>query len=462
VLSIVLAFVGSAHAGGYYYPDSGVIANGRGCAMAAGADGQFAQYYNPAGLVRMKRPTLNIGYSAIKQAVTFDRWEDPPPGEVDGQIVDPEPFFYPTAKNEGGRFGVPELGFATPIGKNFGFAFGFTSGFAPDYVFDAAGPQRYTIIDNLIWNFQIGPSLAWRPVPAVSIGLGLQWQVLRVNENLKVTTSGSDDPAGDVNVVARVWDKFTPGFNAGVIVEPVPQLSIGVSVQPATKYKARGDGKLDFTDWGSAQYLDKPVWTDDDIGLNLDIPTFLRTGVAVRPVDGLELEADFDYETWSSLADITVTDIDVVVTGPGLICNPDSGGCPVADTIALPAGFQDAFSVRLGAEYAIGEIAHVRAGGFYESSSLDVQSVSVALVDTPKFMEGAGASLYLLKDHNLVIDGYASFIEYKNLEIRDSTVSQINVYGGGESIVGNGDIKSFGSAFGGAVRWQFGKEPAAP
>lgn len=426
-----------AFAGGYYYADSGIIANGRGCAYVAGADGQFAQYYNPAGLVRVNRPTFNIGMSGVKQGISFTRYD-----------VDTETFQDPV-ENQGGLFAVPELGFATPIGDDFALGFGFTSGFSPAYQFPEDGAQRYTIIDTTIWNFQIGPTLAWRPVDWFAFAIGPQWQALRVDEKLKVTISGRDDPSGDVSVDAQTWDKFQPGVNAGVLVEPVKQLSIGAMVQPGAQFDAHGPGVLDFTGNALEDLLDQTVYTDEDIALALKLPWFIRTGVAVRPRDDLELEVDFVYETWSAIKEITVTDIDIHVTGAnGLI------DTPVESTIELPAGFHDTWSVRLGGEWQPKPWLEVRTGGFFERSSLDPDGVSVALIDTPKVMLGAGTSVHVWEDR-LVIDGAISTVFYQDLEIRDSTVHQINVYGGGEAIVGNGDIASQGLALGLALRWQF-------
>lgn len=437
---IIALFALPALAGGYYYADSGIIANGRGCAYVAGADSQFAQYYNPAGLVRIVRPTFNFGASGTKQAISFARYD----ASTD-TLAPPE-------KNEGGFFAVPELGFATPIGKNFGFAVGFTSGLSPAYQFPADGAQRYTIIDTTIWNFQIGPTLAWRPDPHFAIGIGPQWQILRLEDQLKVTISGRDDPSGDVSVDANVWDKFTPSVNVGVLVEPIPQLSIGAMVQPGSNYNGKGKGTLDFTGSALENLLDQKVYTDDAISLAIQLPWFIRTGVAVRPVPNLEIEGDFFYETWSALGDIVVSDINVTVTGANGAFNQ-----PVQDTIALPAGFRDAWSARAGVEGRANPWLELRTGGFYESSSLTPQQVSVALVDTPKWMVGGGSSFHLFGDQ-VVLDDYMSVVLYKSLSIRDSTVHQINVMGGDEAIVGNGDITSTGLSLGAAIRIQPGKD----
>jgi long-chain fatty acid transport protein len=427
-----------ALAGGYYYPDSGIVAYGRGGAFVAGADNQYAQYYNPAGLVRLERPTVNVGLSGVQQNVTFTRQSE------DGSFLEP-------AKNLAKPFLIPQLGFATPITEDFGFAFGFYSPYAPDYLYAEDGAQRYTIIDSVIWNFSIGPSLAWQPIPELSVGLGLQWQVLRVEERLKVTISGRDNPDDDVAVDARTLDMFTPGFNVGVLIEPVEILSIGISLQPPTKFKAHGKGELDFSESVLAPLLDQTVYTDDDIALNLALPLVLRAGVAVRPVPELEVELAGFWEQWSVLSDITVEEIDVTVTGPII------GEQPVDETLELPAGFRDVFSVRLGGEYQVTDIFAVRAGGFYETSSLETAKVSVALFDTPKVQLGLGTSL-LLFDH-LGLDTSFAYLLFQSREVRDSEVTQINVLEGEESVVGNGDYTSNGWMVGAQLSWAFGALP---
>lgn len=424
-----------AFAGGYYYPDSGIIAFGRGGAFVAGARGQNAQYYNPAGLVRTERPTLNVGVSGVQQNVTFEREGFEP------------------ADNEATPFVIPQFGFAMPIRDDMGFAFGFYSPFAPDYLYDEDGPQRYTIIDSVVWNISIGPSYAWAPIPEVAIGVGLQWQVLRVEERLKVTYRGDDDPSGDIAVDARTLDVFTPMANFGVIVEPIDEIAIGLSVQPPTKFKARGSGELDFSGSALASALDETVYTDDDIALNISLPLVLRGGIAVRPVDGLEIELASVFEQWSVLEDILVEDIDVTVSGDLI------GEQPVAEELALPAGFRNVASLRLGAEFSPDPMYGFRLGGFYETGSLEASKVSVALYDTEKFQLGGGAS-FLFADH-LGLDLSAAYLYFPNLTVTDSEVTQINVevINDDTAIVGNGDYRSNGWMVGGQLSWAFGPKP---
>ena len=72
-----------------------------------------------------------------------------------------------------------------------------------------------------------------------------------------------------------------------------------------------------------------------------------------------------------------VEDIDVSI-GLG------SASVDVPNEIALPAGFRDSYSLRLGVESQVHEDISVRSGVAWERSALTPQNVSASLVDTSK------------------------------------------------------------------------------
>ena len=455
---MIALLLGVAWGSGYYYSDSGIVGTGRGGAIIAGTDDQFAQHHNPAGLIRIEHPRLNIGMSLVHQNATFARMVHAASGDYLEEPV----------KNEASPFSVPQVGFATPLIRDkLAFAFGFYSPFAPSYTYPDDGPQRYTMIDALIYQGAGGPSLAYRPIKQLTVGVGLQWQFIYVSEDLYVTTSGpngqiggedegEDYPLGDVRVTATVKQIFLPNFNIGVLVEPVEQLSIGFSVQPPSNFKGKGHGVLDFSGHQLADDLDQKVWTDDDISLAISLPWVFATGVAVRPIPALEVEAAFVYQRWSALQDLLVSEIDVTVTGSLF-----DGAIPIADevsdSIGLPAGFRDAVSYRLGAEYDVIPEFTARVGGFYETGALPPENVSVAVLDTNKVQIGGGTTTRLLSER-LILDASFAYLFFPDLEMRTSDVTQINVYGGVEGVVGDGDYTSNGFILGAQASWVFKKK----
>jgi long-chain fatty acid transport protein len=445
---MVILLASAAHAGGYYYSDSGIVATGRGGAFVAGADNQFAQYYNPAGLIRIDAPTVNVGWSGVQQNVGFRRQK-------------PDGGFYDEVRNEASPFDVPELGAAAPIGDRVVAAFGFYSPFAPSSLYDADGPQRYTIIDTGIYQFSIGPSAAVRVNDLLVLGVGLQWQYLDLSESVTITTNDQDDPSGDVGVQAHAVDPFTPNWNAGLLFEPKSWVTVGLAVQPPTHFHAHGPGSLDFSSNVLGNLMDPKKYTDDDITLNIDLPWVVRAGVAVRPVPKLEVEGAVVWQDWSSLADITIEDVDVTVqSDPNSPIPIPPDQAKVADSFSLPAGLRDTVSLRLGVEGAVTDRVELRAGGFWENGSLPPDELSVALVDPAKVQLGAGGSVWVVPKR-IKVDAAFAWLFFPSLEIRDSTVTQIDAGLNPNPtplVVGNGDLRSHGWVLGVAGSVAFSKK----
>jgi long-subunit fatty acid transport protein len=453
---LLLALVLPAQAGGYYYSDSGIVATGRGGAWIAGAHGQFAQYHNPAGLIRTKAPTINVGRSGVQQNVRFDRLVPADDTTATATATGADVRF-DTVENGARAFDVPQLGFVTPLGDHLALAVGFISPFAPSSLYPEEGPQRYTVKDTGIYQFGIGPSLAWQPLPWLTVGGGVQWSYLSLEQTLDITYSGNDDPSGDIAVAAEVVDPFTLTGNLGLLVEPHEAVSVGLSWTPASSYEARGRGTLDFEGNALAFLLDETFYADDDVALSIDLPHVLRAGVAVRPVPTVEIEGAIVWQGWSSLADIEITEIDVEVESQSVLVPEDQR--KVDDRIVLPAGLKDTVSLRLGAEWRVSDGLALRTGGFREGGALTDDEISVALVDPVKWQVGGGASAWT-KGERFRLDLAAATLFFPTLELRDSTVKQIDagVFDDVEpTVVGNGNLSSSGWVVGVQGSWRLGK-----
>ncbi|MFT5460019.1 MAG: long-chain fatty acid transport protein, partial [Myxococcota bacterium] len=320
------------------------------------------------------------------------------------------------------------------------------------------GPQRYSIIDSAVYKFSVGPSMAWRPIPQLAVGAGINWQYFSAAQGVKVTASGVDSPEGDIAVAVQAADTMTFGWNAGILVEPIPQISIGASVTPPSSYVAKGTAKVDFTGSNLAVLLEEDAYVyKDDVLLNIELPWNARMGVAGRPVENVEIEFALGFQTWSSLQDITVSDIDIAVKSPLL---ERTGDNELPDELALPAGLQDVWSYRLGAEWRVNDPLELRVGGFYEPGSVPDRELTVALMDPDKWQIGGGASVYLL-DERLRFDAALAFLLFPDLEIRNSTITQIDAGVLPDiqpATVGNGRIRANGWVFGLQAQASFGKK----
>lgn len=457
-----------AHASAYYFLDSGTRAIGRGGAFVVGADDLSAQYFNPAALDHIDRPTLQLTTWAANQYILFDRADE----SASGLTFDP-------VENESPPIIEPNAGFATKLGgihpvlKNTTFAFGFYTPTAPYLTYPKEGAQRYSLTDALVWQVYAGPSLAQRITPWLTVGAGLQYTFLRVDEDLTASMcfgmdesdksacsdpEGQEDPDNDIQLEVRAWDPVKMSFNAGFIITPVEWLEIGGSVQPPISYRAPGTLKTTFDEdaeitIGSMSLpLDSQVegneFVDDDVTLLVTVPLILRAGVQVHPHEKVRVELDGTYTMWSMLSELRITDLDMHVEGKedGLI--PD--GMDVKEDIVFVTGYQDSWSVRLGGDVQLNDWALVRAGGHFESSAIPDEYVQVNLVDGPKWGVGGGATFTIAKRVALDVSVAEQFMT--NRTITNSKVTQQALFTSltepdkavvvPGKVIGNGDLSS--------------------
>jgi long-chain fatty acid transport protein len=438
----LLLFVAAAHAAGFYVPDSGVRALGRGGAFTAGVDDLSALYWNPAGLARLTGPTAALGLTGVSQLVTFDR------ADSDELAFDP-------VHNHAPPFVVPQVAVGTRY-KAFGLAFGVTTPSAPLYRYPADGAQRAILVASTLERVDVGPQVAWSAGP-VALGIGAAWSVFAVDQTLasSIALGGSDDPRYDVTTRIRGVDAFTPTGSAGVVVAPIDRLRIGASVQPPVTYHAKGSLSTDFTanafytGDGFQQTILEPVAVDDDVTVPIRLPMVARAGVEVHPVEALAIELDGVYERWRTFREERVTDMDLVIQTVG------DDDILVTDDIVLPTPLDDAWSARAGVEWTGARYA-LRGGALFEASAADPTRSSVAIPDGPKAGGTAGVSAMASRGWTFDL-GFGCIVTPRR-ELDRSIVTQVaidpqfgTVQRGG--IVGRGTLSATDLLLGAAVRW---------
>jgi len=458
-LLLLLALPGSARAAAYYYPDSGTRCIARACAIIASVDDLSALYHNPAALVRLREPQVFASLTGVEQYVEFDRADEPDESLAFDPVYNDAPWMAIPALGASATFGLPRTTFAA----------GLVTPQAPDYSYPQDGPQRYILVDALIWQFGVVASAAHRVTDWLSVGAGVGWWVARVEQELAASSGlegmdPTEDPAMDLDIVLRSWDWFTPSANAGALVEPLPWLAVGLSVQPPIHFEAAGSLETDFTGhaW-SGVLLEGETFTDPDVTLLLTVPLVLRGGVQVRPTERLDLEFATVFEDWSVLDVVTVTDMDLVIETDPDFFDEDA---VVTNDVELKAGYQDAWSFRLGGAYRLSDRFTTRLGALYETSGVPLRTQGVGLVDGNKWGLGTGGTVRLGR---LDVDLAVAQQLVANRRIEDSLLQQLTLVVDPEApedsevgygkYVGNGHYTSRLTYVSTALTWHFG--PAA-
>lgn len=492
---MLLLLAVQAHASAYYNLDSGTRALGRAGAYVVGADDLSAMYYNPAALGHIERTTIGWNGWAINQYVMFDRADEP--GE-DGAFQTEDDLVFAPVNNESGWFPIPNMGAAFRMGgvhpalKDTVVAAGLYTPTAPTMAFPSDGAQRYSLVDSLVWQLFAGVSASQKLGP-VTLGAGFNYTLLRVEESLAVTTvvGGSDDPKYDVGLDIAAWDKNQFSWNAGVIVQPIEPLEIGLSVQPSIKYTGKGEMTAIFNP--EHPFLDYLVgdpysvedgdaftgtgWTDDDILLYVTTPWVLKGGVQVTPVDTVRVEADFVYTTWSQLEELVVApcaEDDCSDGGMVLTHKPDNlflpEDVPVTTDVGIPTGFTDAWSLRVGGDVDVTKWLEVRAGGNYETSAVPTRLQGVSVVDGNKLGYGVGGTFRFAKRWAVDVGLSQQFIfsrtisdsEFRQITMEADLLEPENTAIGAGKVVGNGDFASRLTYAGIGATVYFGAPPDSP
>ena len=445
----------SAQAAGFYFTDSGTRAIGRGSAVVASVDDLTALYHNPAALVRLRQAQAFVSLSGVDQYVEFDRMDEPEDDLDFAPIYNTGPFMMVPGLGLSSSFGVPRTT----------FALGFISPQAPDVRYVADGAQRYSLIDQLLWEFAGVAGVGVQITDWLALGGTFQARVLRADMEMAITTLEGDDPDNDIDIRFEVADWFAPNFSVGLLVDPTSWLTVGASLQPATTYHAVGSIAADFEGHVFEGFLEGTHFVDEEVTSTLTMPAIARLGVDVHPTDRWDIELAGAWEGWHVFDEIVITDMDMVVEVDPEGFIPEDA--VITNDIVIPANYLDVWSVRLGGDYDVHDKVTVRAGGYYETSAVPKAFQGVTLVDGNKIGAGLGAGVHLGR---VDIDAAFGQTWFLPRDITDSEVQQLvldlNLSDPASSevtqgkIVGNGEFASRLTFLSMAMTWRFGKEPA--
>ncbi len=455
LFTAVALLASQSFAAGFYFGDNGARASTQGWAFAGEADDLSAMEYNPAGLAQLKGLHFNVEGLLLHHAVSFDRRN---PGAPDA-VVTKGP-----AENSVGVFPLPLAGVSYGfdiLDRNFSVALGvFGPPASGRYAFNKPNydrdpndpkrwvadprlyaPQRYTLIENNILIVYPTLSLAYAVHPRLMFGVSLQLVLSTIQMQQAIYSdiftppsiameNAANDSLADVNVGSG------PSFTAifGMLIKPWDFISIGASLRPQIPINAKGKLKVTILPNSFAESLGTTT-VGDDASLSLTLPFEWRVGLQVRPIDGLRLNADFVYQGWQSVTDITLTPINV---GVSLM-----GGAPVpVDPFKIPKHWSYSISTRFGAAYDLIEMLTLHGGFMFETGAAPDQYTAVDFAHFDRVFLTGGVTAHLWKFD--ITAGFAGTPavtkQVTNSEVRAGTAATPDP----GQIVGNGVYTSGG------------------
>ena len=307
-------------------PDTGMAAAGR----AALASDASTVGTNPAGMVRLERSELLVGFAGLDVNAEFDISSTTNDGGDGG--------------NAGGFVPVGSLSYAHKLSPDLsvGIAAASYFGLGLDYDDDWAG--RYHCQEAELLMFGINPAIAYRINDKFSIGAGFSIAYGKLYQEIAVNNLFGR-PDGQIKLDE---DDIAFGFNLGLLYEPIPGTRLGLT------YRSEVD--LEFKDNASSKGVLPPLdrLTGKKIDLEMTIPQAVMFSVYHQLTDKLALTTNLGWQEQSEFGkqEFTIRDVD-------------------STSLTVDKDYDDTWHYALGAQYRVAEPWLLSCGFAYDTSPVD-------------------------------------------------------------------------------------------
>ena len=326
ILLLVTALsVGHAFAGGYAIPPQTAKATTLGNAVTAGIDDPSAVYINPAGLAEIEGNEIlgDLNYINNISSVTNS-------GRRSGNKKDDN--FIPALF---GNYHIP--------GTDLTAGIGLYAPYGLSVSYDSDSFTRFASIETKLKTFYITPSIAWRPLPYLSLGGGVSFVHSSAVLSQDVFLGG---PEGRVRITDSD-DAFA--YNLGIIVKPISQLKLGLT------YRSRVNLSFNNAD---VAFFDSPLTGGAATvarakGIHVPLPPVISTGINWMINPGWSVEFAYDYTRWSEFQSLNARFNPVL---------PALGGAAPIPGFIIPENWRNTSTLRFGSAYQLLESLQLRGG----------------------------------------------------------------------------------------------------
>ena len=325
-IGILVSGLQSVWAGSFRIYDQSASAAGQASAFVAQADDASAGYYNPAGMTQLHGMQFSLGTTLIGGGFDFrNAAGQSAHGDLMGAVASPPPSnFYATAN-------LKDLGLkffdTTVLGLAVFNPFGTLTRWPENGPFaTATTTAAFQLID-------IRPSVAFRPLPDLAIGIGADVYTFSglmgegQTERKFLWPGGLGIPAG---TGMELNGKDTAaGFNVSMLytalrnAEGLPLVNLGITYRSQATLHLDGEFLA-----GGAKIADSRT--------TFVIPQVITGGIAFWPVRNTsrewKLELDVDYTGWKSVRNLDAT------LSNGL-------------TLPVPQNWTSAYTIMVGTEH---------------------------------------------------------------------------------------------------------------
>lgn len=433
------AVASQAQAGGFQLNEQSVSGQGYGHAgRSSNVEDATIVFGNPAGMSFLDRAQVTAGGTYLNvnndiSNVTATRNLDSgvaTGGAPSGMQV---PVGSVPGGNEGDMVGnkaIPFAFYAHPVNDKLAFGFGVYAPFGSktDYEDDFQGRYFGNYTEVKVMTAQ--PTVSYRFNDQWSVGAGVTYNKVEGELRRQIPSDPSYNPAGDVD--ARVdGDDEAWGYNLGVIYQPVPETTLGLTYRSEVEYELEGD-------FAATDPLGRVVRADNAY-LDLTTPETVNFSVTQQMTDKLKLMFGASWARWSKFQEIRVT------------------GDSIAEITQETQNYSNAWAFAVGGEYQLNPEWALRAGLSLDQTptSDEHRSVRIPSDDRRIFSLGAGWTPI----DALTVDVAYSYLTERSTHVEQSRSDHLaSPATGGQPVGGttySADYKNEAHGFGAQLTYRF-------
>jgi len=363
------------------------------------ADEAATVFDNPAGMMRLAGPEVELGAAVVFPSVHFSGGATiagvtPLSGTQGGQAgqITGIPSFYAV-------FGVND---DIRVGLAVTAPFGNTINYKPDWV------GRYVGIKTLAQSADINPSIAWRLNDRVSIGGGFSAQYLKLENSAAIPQFLIfKAPVPDATFLFN-GHSWAYGYNFGVLLQPKDDTRFGLTYRSRVDHRL--EGSLDFT--GNSPFLGL---ANGRANAGFNVPGTADASITHDVNPQWSLAADVQYNQWSAFKQVMIR----------------SANTPITQV----ENYRDSWMISAGAQYHASDVLTLRGGIGWDGTPVTDRYRAVSVPDADRYMIGIGAG-YRLGAATTIDFGYTHYFGSQNPTMNNS-VNSVDPLTGAIALRGN-------------------------
>lgn len=388
---------------GFQIMSQGARATGMGLAFSALADDPTAIFYNPAGLGWQQHFSAELGAGFITKV------------KGDFQGANPFPGTDASGKQHKTTFVTPNLYLVLPLTQDINLGLGSFAQYGLGFRWDggAAWPGRFLSQNAVVQSTDLNPVISWRLTPQIAIAGGAVYRLSRVQlerdvpQFFPLTQSVYD--VAHVKLDSSIWDNHAWGWNAGILIKPVPEFAVGASYRSSMTIDYK-NGEATFTQNPTGiALLDALVAAGlpqgkQKVSTSIAFPATVNIGIASTIAKNTTIALEADWTQWSKFQSLNI-----------LFANP------AIRPLDRQTAWKDSWAYRIGVEQKFGNTS-VRAGYYRDKTPQPTKDAGPILADSDRdgYTIGFGyntdrwgvnvADLYLkLKDRSVLTESTDGF-----------------------------------------------------